>query len=212
MIVEAQINSLIEATLNAHRNITSREGIEQSSDNIYAMWHNIGLLLHGNFISTHITLVSTVCVCSYVPIVPALPDGNRMKIALQMEMENIEIREDNKHLGAQKLIMYIYENYIAIITQFTGANASGTPVSIDITLYHNRIKPLLEQSVINFINGIPHDYFSTGSDLFRKVIDFNKNLAGLLYDPSLHFIMSSDGIYTLAGNPSPLPYSGPVYS
>ncbi len=108
--------------------------------------------------------------------------------------------------------MYIYENYIAIITQFTGANASGAPVSIDITLYHNRIKPLLEQSVVNFINSIPHDYFSTGSDPFEKVVDFNKNLAKLLYDSSLHFIMPNDGIYTLSGNPSPLPYSGPVYS
>jgi hypothetical protein len=108
--------------------------------------------------------------------------------------------------------MFIYDNYISVITQFTGANASGTPVSIDITLYHNRIRVPLQQAVVSFINSISHDYFNTGNDLFEKVKDFNKNLAKLLYDPSLHFIMPSDGICTIAGTPGPLPYSGAVYS
>jgi len=108
--------------------------------------------------------------------------------------------------------MYIYENYIATITQFTGANASGTPVTIDITLYHNRIKTPLQQMVVNFINSLSHDYFNTGNDLFQKVKDFNKDLAKLLYDSSLHFIMPNDGICTISGNPGPLPYIGAVYT
>jgi hypothetical protein len=66
--------------------------------------------------------------------------------------------------------------------------------------------------VVNFINSIPHDYFNTGNDLFQKVKDFNKDLAKLLYDSSLHFIMPNDGICTISGNPGPLPYIGAVYT
>jgi hypothetical protein len=122
------------------------------------------------------------------------------------------INPSSKYLGAQKLIDYIYSNYIEIITTFTGANTSGTPVTIDITLYHIRIKPLLLINVANFINSISDDYFTTGTDLFSKVVDFNKDLARLLYDSSLHFITPSDGVCNIGGNTTPLPYSGPVYS
>jgi hypothetical protein len=214
MGIEIQINNLIDATLNTNRGATDREQIAQAGDRSYAMWHNIGLLLHSNFITTHLTLIAPTCTCSYVPTVPTpTPSSeNIMKSTLRREMQDIEINESNKYLGAQKLIMFIYENYIATITQFTGANASGTPVTIDITLYHNRIRIPLEQRVFNFINSIPHDYFNTGNDLFEKVKDFNKDLAKLLYDSSLHFIMPSDGICNIGGNPGPLPYSGAVYS
>jgi len=216
MSIEMQINNLIDVTLNTNRGITNRAQIEQSGDSAYSMWHNIGVLLHTNFITTHLTLLSSfsVCACSYVPTVPTPrpPDASLMKTTLRTEIGNIEIRENNKYLGAQKLIMFIYENYIATITQFTGANASGKPVTIDITLYHDRIKISLEQRVVNFINSMPHDYFNTGNDLFEKVKDFNKDLAKLLYDSSLHFIMPSDGICNIGGNPGPLPYSGAVYS
>jgi len=214
MSIEMQINNLIDATLNANRNLTGSEAIEQAVDSSYSMWHNIGLLLHSNFITTHLTLIAPICACSYVPTAPTptslTPD--QMKTTLRTEMRDVRIKEDNKYLGAQKLIMYIYDNYIYVITQFTGANASSTPVSIDITLYHNRIRNLLEQRVVNFINSIPHDYFNTGNDLFEKVKDFNKDLAKLLYDSSLHFIMPSDGICNIGGNSGPLPYSGAVYS
>jgi hypothetical protein len=212
MNIEAQINTLIDTTLNANRHLTGREAIEQAADNSYRMWHNIGLLLYSNFITTHLSLIASVCACSYVPIIPTPPDENLIKSTLRGEMEGIDIDNSNKHLGAQKLIMFIYNNYIAIITQFTGANASGASVSIDITLYHNRISPLLQEAVVSFISSIPHDYFNTGNDLFEKVKDFNKDLVKLLYDPSLHFIMPSDGICTIAGNSGPLPYSGAVYS
>jgi hypothetical protein len=214
MNIEMQINNLIDATLNTNRNITNREQIEQSGDSAYRMWHDIGLLLHSNFITTHLTLIAPTCACSYVPTAPepTLLTLNLMKTTLQREMRDVRIDEDNKYLGAQKLIMFIYENYIATITQFMGTNASGTPVTIDITLYHNRIKIPLQQMVVNFINSIPHDYFNTGNDLFEKVKDFNKDLAKLLYDSSLHFIMPSDGICNIGGNPGPLPYSGAVYS
>jgi len=214
MNIKTQINNLIDATLNAHRSITDRGRIEQDGNISYTMWHNIGLLLHSNFRTTHLTLIAPTCACSYMPNVPVPtpPDESLMKTTLQTEIGNIEINESNKYLGAQKLIMFIYENYIATITQFTGANASGTPVTIDITLYHNRIKIPLQQMVVNFINSIPHDYFNTGNDLFEKVKDFNKDLAKLLYDSRLHFIMPSDGICTIGGNSGPLPYSGAVYS
>jgi len=214
MGIEIQINNLIDATLNANRGITNRAQIEQSGDSAYRMWHNTGLLLHSNFITTHLTLIAPTCACSYVPTVPTPtpPNESLMKTTLRTEMQDLRIDEDNKYLGAQKLIMFIYENYIATITQFTGANASGTPVTIDITLYHNRIKIALQQMVVNFINSIPHDYFNTGNDLFEKVKDFNKDLAKLLYDSSLHFIMPSDGICNIGGNSGPLPYSGAVYS
>jgi hypothetical protein len=214
MNIEMQINNLIDATLNTNRNITNREQIEQSGDSAYRLWHDIGLLLHSNFITTHLTLIAPTCACSHVPTAPT-PTSltlNLMKTTLQREMRDVRIDEDNKYLGAQKLIMFIYENYIATITQFMGANASGTPVTIDITLYHNRINLRLQQMVVNFINSIPHDYFNTGNDLFEKVKDFNKDLAKLLYDSSLHFIMPSDGICNIGGNPGPLPYSGAVYS
>jgi hypothetical protein len=214
MLIEMQINNLIDATLNANRNLTSSEAIEQAVDSSYRMWHNIGLLLHSNFITTHLALIAPTCACSYVPTVPTPTPSNEsiMKSTLQREMQDIEINEGNKYVGAQKLIMYIYENYIATITQFTGANASGTPVTIDITLYHNRIKTPLQQMVVNFINSLSHDYFNTGNDLFEKVKDFNKDLAKLLYDSSLHFIMPNDGICTISGNPGPLPYIGAVYT
>ncbi len=211
MSIEMQINNLIDTTLNANRGITNRAQIEQSGDSAYSMWHNIGLLLHSNFITTHLALIAPICACSYVPT-PTPPSESLMKTTLRTEMQNIRIDEDNKYLGAQKLIMYIYEKYIATITQFTGANASGTPVTIDITLYHDRIRLPLEQRVVNFINSIPHDYFNTGNDLFEKVKDFNKDLAKLLYDSSLHFIMPNDGICNIGGNPGPLPYSGAVYN
>ncbi len=225
MNIENQINNLIDTTLNANRYITDRREIEQSSSRGYGIWHNIGLLLHNNFITTHLMLVSPICACSYVPLIPVLSDAEMLETALRAEMNgtvisngNIIINEGNKYLGAQQLIDTIYEKYIAIITKFQGAstNVSGAAVDIDITLYHTRIRRLLLQSVVAFINSIQHDYFSTGSDLFEKIKDFNKNLAKLLYDPSLHFIMQSDGVYTLitaSGVTSgPLPYSGAVYS
>jgi hypothetical protein len=213
MLIETQINSLIDAVLSANRNITDREEIERAGAIGYKMWHDIGMLLYNNFISTHLLLVAPVCACSYMLTVSPPPDPNLMENTIQNELSRIEIDEDNKYLGAQKLIDFIYENYIAIITQFTGANASGTPVSIDITLYHNRVKLLLPQRVVSFINSIPHDYFNTGADLFERVKDFNKDLAKLLYDSSLHFITPSDGTLFISGNPSgPLPYSGAVYS
>ena len=213
MSIEMQINNLIDVTLNPNRNLTDSEAIEQAVDSSYRMWHDIGLLLYSNFITTHLTLIAPTCACSYVPTAPTptslTPD--QMKTTLQTEMRDVRIDEDNKYLGAQKLIMYIYDNYISVITQFTGANASSTPVTIDITLYHNKIQISLPQMVVNFINSIPHDYFNTGNDLFEKVKDFNKDLAKILYDPSLHFIMPNDGICTIGGNPGPLPYSGAVY-
>jgi len=214
MSIETQINNLIDVTLSANRGITNRAQIERSGDSAYSMWHNIGVLLHTNFIITHSALIAPICACSYVPTAPTPTSltPNLMKTNIQTQMRDVEIGENNKYLGAQKLIMYIYENYIATITQFTGANASGTPVTIDITLYHNRIMLSLPQIVANFINSIPHNYFNTGNDLFEKVKDFNKDLAKILYDPSLHFIMPNDGICTIGGNPGPLPYSGAVYN
>jgi len=220
MSIEMQINNLIDATLNANRGITNRAQIEQSSDSAYSMWHNIGLLLHNNFITTHLTLLSSfsVCACSYMPAVIPPTSESIMKNTLRSEMEYIEIRENNKYLGAQKLIMFIYNNHIATITKFQGASTTviSATVDIDITLYHNRIKEALEEAVVNFINSIPHDYFNTGADLFEKVREFNKNLAKLLYDSSLHFITSSDGVYTLitaaGATPGPLPYNGAVFS
>jgi hypothetical protein len=212
--IGTQINNLIDVTLSANREVTDREQIEQAGDRSYAMWHNIGLLLHSNFITTHLTLINSICACSYVPTAPTptslTPD--QMKTTLQTEMRDVRIEEGNKYLGAQKLIMYIYDNYISVITQFTGVDTSNTPVSIDITLYHNRIRNSLKQMVVNFINSIPHDYFNTGNDLFEKVKDFNKNLAKLLYDSNLHFILPNDGICTIAGASGPLPYIGAVYS
>ena len=227
MRIAMQINNLIDATLSANRGITNRTQIEQSGDSAYSMWHNIGLLLHNSFITTHLTLLSSfsVCACSYVMLVPVLSDVAMLKSTLRTEMDgtvmrngNIIINEGNKYLGAQKLIDIIYEKYIAIITKFQGASitVSGATVDIDITLYHARIRPLLLPRVAGFINSIQHDYFNTGSDLFEKVKEFNKNLAKLLYDSSLHFITPSDGIYTLitaaGATPGPLPYSGAVYS
>jgi hypothetical protein len=216
-LIESQINALIEITLNTNRNISNAD---EASNNSYNMWHSIGMQLHANFVATHVTLIaaSTVCGCTYAPTIPPPPppDGTDMKNAIQNALRDVTIdpirNPPSKYLGAQKLIEYIYENYIEIITTFTGANASGAPVTIDITLYHVRVKPLLLANVINFINGISNDYFNTGNDLFSKVVDFNKDLAKLLYDDSVHFIMPSDGVCTISGNPTPLPYSGPVYS
>jgi hypothetical protein len=213
MLIETQINSLIDAILSANRNITDREEIEQADAIGYKMWHDIGMLLYNNFISTHLLLVAPVCACSYVLTVSPPQNESLMKGAIQRELRGIEIDERNKYIGAQKLIDFIYENYIAIITQFAGTNASGAPVTIDITLYHNRVKHPMLQSVVSFINSIPHDYFNIGTDLFERVKDFNKDLAKLLYDSSLHFITPSDGTLFISGNPSgPLPYSGAVYS
>jgi len=212
-LIETQVNTLIESTLNANRNISDWEN---ASNNSYNMWHSIGMALYTNFISTHVTLMVSVCGCVYTPTITPPPNGTSMRIAIQNAMSGVTIdpirNPPSKYLGAQKLIEYIYTNYIEIITTFTGANASGAPVTIDITLYHIRVKPLLLLSVINFINSISNDYFNTSNDLFSKVVDFNKDLAKLLYDDSLHFIMPSDGVCTIAGNPAPLPYSGPVYS
>ncbi len=208
-LIKTQINALIDSTLNANRNISD---IGVASNNSYNMWHNIGMALHSNFISTHVALMASVCGCAYTPTIPLPPDGTAMKTAIQSDMMYVTIDSSNKYIGAQKLIKYIYEKYIEIITTFTGANASGTPVTIDLTLYHLRIKPLLLLNVVNLINRISHDYFNTGNDLFSKVLDFNKDLAKLLYDDSVHFIMPSDGICNIGGNPAPLPYSGPAYS
>ena len=208
-LIETQVNTLIESTLNANRNISDWDN---ASSNSYNMWHSIGMALHANFISTHLTLMVSVCGCAYTPTVQPPSNAVQMKSAIQDALRDVDIDSSNKYLGAQKLIEYIYTNYIEIITTFTGANASGAPVTIDITLYHLRVKPLLLLSVINFINTISNDYFNTGNDLFNKVLDFNKDLAKLLYDETLHFIMPSDGVCTIAGNPAPLPYSGPVYS
>lgn len=211
-LIETQVNTLIESTLNANRNL----GNDNASDNSYNMWHSIGVALYNNFITTHISLMASVCACAYTPTGIPPATGALMKTIIQGDMSGVTIDPLNnppsKYLGAQKLIQYIYENYIEIITTFTGANASGTPVNIDITLYHVRVKPLLLQNVANFINGISNDYFATGNDLFSKVVDFNKDLAKLLYDDSVHSILPSDGVCTIAGNPTPLPYSGPVYS
>ncbi len=208
-LIEAQVNALIESTLNANRNVSN---IDAASNNSYNMWHSIGMALHNNFVTTHITLMASVCGCAYTPTIPPPPNGAAMKNAIQDALRDVDIDSNNKYLGAQKLIEYIYEKYIEIITTFTGVNASGTPVTIDITLYHLRVKPLLLINVINFINSVSHDYFNTGNDLFSKVVDFNKELAKLLYDNSVHFIMPSDGICNIGGNPTPLPYSGPTYS
>jgi len=214
-LIEAQVNALIESTLNANRNVSN---IDAASNNSYNMWHNIGMALYTNFINTHVSLIaaSTVCGCAYTPTIPLTSNGTAMKNAIQDALRGVTIdpirNPPSKYLGAQKLIEYIYNNYIEIITTFTGANASGAPVTIDITLYHLRVKPLLLLNVINFINSISNDYFNTGNDLFSKVVDFNKDLAKLLYDETLHFIMPSDGVCTIAGNPAPLPYSGPTYS
>jgi len=174
--------------------------------------------LHTNFINTHVSLIaaSTVCGCVYTPTVMPPNNGTSMKNAIQDALSDADINPirnpSSKYLGAQKLIEYIYANYIEIITTFTGVNASGTPVTIDITLYHARIKPLLLINVANFINSVSDAYFTTGTDLFSKVVDFNKDLAKLLYDDSLHFILPSDGVCNIGGSPTPLPYSGPVYS
>jgi len=209
-LIETQVNTLIESTLNANRNISDWDN---ASNNSYNMWHSIGMALHANFISTHLTLMMSVCGCAYTPTVQPPSNAVQMKSAIQDALRDVDIRSANKYLGAQKLIEYIYEKYIEIITTFTGANASGTPVTIDITLYHVRVKPLLLLNVVNFINSISNDYFNTGNDLFSKVVDFNKDLANLLYDASVHFIMSSDGTCTIGSNPpTTLPYSGPVYS
>jgi len=212
-LVETQVNALIESTLNANRNISN---INDASNNSYNMWHSIGMALHTNFVTTHITLMASVCGCAYTPTILPPSSASQMRDAIQSAMSGVTVdpirNPPSKYLGAQKLIEYIYENYIEIITTFTGVNASGTPVTIDITLYHLRVKPLLLMNVINFINSISHDYFNTGNDLFSKVVDFNKELAKLLYDASVHFIMPSDGICNIGGNPAPLPYSGPAYS
>jgi len=209
-LIETQVNTLIESTLNANRNISN---VNNASNNSYNMWHSIGIALHTNFVTTHITLIASVCGCAYTPTLPLTSNGTAMKNAIQDALSGVTIdpirNPPSKYLGAQKLIQYIYENYIEIITTFTDANAR---VTIDITLYHIRVKPLLLINVANFINNISDDYFNTGNDLFSKVVDFNKDLAKLLYDETLHFIMSSDGVCTIAGNPTPLPYSGPVYS
>ncbi len=207
-LIENQINVLIESTLNTNRNLNN----DAASDNSYNMWHSIGMALYNNFITTHISLMASVCACAYTPTGMPPINGDLMKTIIQGDMRDVTINASNKYLGAQKLIKYIYENYVEIITTFTGANASGTPVTIDITLYHLRVKPLLLTNVVNFINGISDDYFATGNDLFSKVVDFNKDLAKLLYDDSVHSILPSDGVCTIAGNPTPLPYSGPVYS
>ncbi len=214
-LIETQINTIIDSTLNINRNI---DRINEASNNAYNMWHSIGMTLHANFINTHVSLIaaSTVCGCSYMPTVIPPDNGTSMRNAIQDALRDVPIdpirNPSTKYLGAQKLIEYIYANYIEIITTFTGVNASGTPVTIDITLYHLRIKPLLLLNVAEFINSISDDYFSTGDDLFRKVLDFNKDLAKLLYDESLHSIMQSDGRCNIGGNTTPLPYSGPVYS
>jgi hypothetical protein len=208
-LIETQVNTLIESTLNANRNVSN---IDAASNNSYNMWHGIGMALHNNFVTTHITLVASICGCTYTPTITPPTNAVQMKSAIQDTLRDIDIDSGNKYLGAQELIKYIYENYIEIITTFTGANASGAPVTIDITLYHVRVKPLLLLNVTNFINSISNDYFNTGNDLFSKVVDFNKDLAKLLYDETLHFIMPSDGVCTIAGNPAPLPYSGPTYS
>jgi len=212
-LIEAQVNALIESTLNANRNVSN---IDAASNNSYNMWHSIGMALHNNFVTTHITLMASVCGCTYTTTIPLTSNGTAMKNAIQDALSGVTIdpirNPSSKYLGAQKLIEYIYTNYIEIITTFTGANASGAPVTIDITLYHVRVKPLLLLNVTNFINSISNDYFNTSNDLFSKVVDFNKDLAKLLYDDSLHFIMPSDGVCTIAGNPAPLPYSGTVYS
>jgi hypothetical protein len=208
-LIETQVNTLIESTLNANRNVSN---IDAASNNSYNMWHGIGMALHNNFVTTHITLVASICGCTYTPTITPPTNAVQMKSAIQDTLRDIDIDSGNKYLGAQELIKYIYENYIEIITTFTGANASGAPVTIDITLYHVRVKPLLLLNVTNFINSISNDYFNTGNDLFSKVVDFNKDLAKLLYDETLHFIMPSDGVCTIAGNPAPLPYSGRTYS
>jgi len=214
-LIETQVNALIESTLNANRNISN---INDASNNSYNMWHSIGMALHTNFVTTHLNLIaaSSVCGCAYTPTILQPSSASQMRDAIQGALSGVTIdpirNPPSKYLGAQKLIQYIYENYIEIITTFTGANASGTPVTIDITLYHVRVKPLLLTNIVNFINSISNDYFNTGNDLFNKVLDFNKDLAKLLYDETLHFIMPSDGVCTIAGNPAPLPYSGPVYS
>jgi hypothetical protein len=214
-LIETQINALIDSTLNANRSVRD---IGDAANNSYNMWHSIGMALHTNFKNTHASLIaaSQVCGCTYTPTVIPPPNGTSMRNAIQDALSGVTIdpirNPPSKYLGAQKLIEYIYTNYIEIITTFTGANASGAPVTIDITLYHVRVKPLLLLNVTNFINSISNDYFNTGNDLFSKVVDFNKDLAKLLYDDSLHFIMSSDGVCTIAGNPAPLPYSGLAYS
>jgi len=208
-LIESQVNGLIEGTLNANRNISD---VDTARDNAYNMWHGIGIALHTNFVSTHLTLIASVCGCTYTPTITPPPDETSMRIAIQNDMSGVTIDSSNKYLGAQKLIDYIYTNYIEIITTFTGLNTSSLPVTINITPYHVRVKPLLLLNVINFINSINNDYFNTGDDLFSKVVDFNKDLAKLLYDDSLHFIIPSEGTCTIAGSPIPLPYSGPVYS